>query len=138
MNGNFIEIRVNNDIEPFLRRPISIYNVDKENFYYNNDSKKENHERLLPETCRNLQETKPLFPEGYPLSKRFVKFRQKDFSAAHFSDIISMSPHARDRMGGNHDGFCKHLEQRILSDLPGWPPGAHCDARHGENGRKSQ
>lgn len=29
--GNFIEIRVNNDIEPFLRRPISIYNMDKEN-----------------------------------------------------------------------------------------------------------
>lgn len=29
--GNFIEIRVNNDIEPFLRRPISIYNLDKEN-----------------------------------------------------------------------------------------------------------
>ena len=28
--GNFIEIRVNDDIEPFLRRPISIYNVDKE------------------------------------------------------------------------------------------------------------
>ena len=29
--GNFIEIRVNDDIEPFLRRPISIYNMDKEN-----------------------------------------------------------------------------------------------------------
>ena len=29
--GNFIEIRVNDDIEPFLRRPISIYNLDKEN-----------------------------------------------------------------------------------------------------------
>lgn len=28
--GNFIEIRVNNDIEPFLRRPISIYNIKKE------------------------------------------------------------------------------------------------------------
>ena len=28
--GNFIEIRVNDDIEPFLRRPISIYNIDKE------------------------------------------------------------------------------------------------------------
>lgn len=28
--GNFIEIRVNDDIEPFLRRPISIYNMDKE------------------------------------------------------------------------------------------------------------
>ena len=28
--GNFVEIRVNNDIEPFLRRPISIYNMDKE------------------------------------------------------------------------------------------------------------
>lgn len=29
--GNFIEIRVNDDIEPFLRRPISIYNMNKEN-----------------------------------------------------------------------------------------------------------
>ena len=29
--GNFIEIRVNDDIEPFLRRPISIYNINKEN-----------------------------------------------------------------------------------------------------------
>ena len=29
--GNFVEIRVNDDIEPFLRRPISIYNIDKEN-----------------------------------------------------------------------------------------------------------
>jgi len=29
--GNFIEIRVNDDIEPFLRRPISIHNMDKEN-----------------------------------------------------------------------------------------------------------
>ena len=28
--GNFIEIRVNDDIEPFLRRPISIYNMEKE------------------------------------------------------------------------------------------------------------
>ena len=28
--GNFIEIRVNDDIEPFLRRPISIYNMDRE------------------------------------------------------------------------------------------------------------
>ena len=28
--GQFIEIRVNNDIEPFLRRPISIYNMKKE------------------------------------------------------------------------------------------------------------
>jgi len=29
--GNFIEIRVNNDgLDPFLRRPISIYNLDKE------------------------------------------------------------------------------------------------------------
>lgn len=28
--GNFIEIRVNNQIEPFLRRPISIYNMDKQ------------------------------------------------------------------------------------------------------------
>lgn len=27
--GNFIEVRVNNQIEPFLRRPISIYNMDK-------------------------------------------------------------------------------------------------------------
>ena len=31
MPGNFIEIRVNDDIEPFLRRPISIHNLDKEN-----------------------------------------------------------------------------------------------------------
>lgn len=30
MPGHFIEIRVNNDIEPFLRRPISIHNMDKE------------------------------------------------------------------------------------------------------------
>ena len=29
--GNFIEIRVNDDIEPFLRRPISIHNIDIEN-----------------------------------------------------------------------------------------------------------
>ena len=29
--GQFIEIRVNDDIEPFLRRPISIYNMDKQN-----------------------------------------------------------------------------------------------------------
>lgn len=29
--GNFVEIRVTDDIEPFLRRPISIYNMDKEN-----------------------------------------------------------------------------------------------------------
>lgn len=29
--GNFIEIKVNDNIEPFLRRPISIYNMDKEN-----------------------------------------------------------------------------------------------------------
>ncbi len=28
--GNFIEIRVSENIEPFLRRPISIYNLDKE------------------------------------------------------------------------------------------------------------
>lgn len=28
--GQFIEIRVNDDIEPFLRRPISIYNMEKE------------------------------------------------------------------------------------------------------------
>lgn len=28
--GNFIEIRVNNQTEPFLRRPISIYNLDIE------------------------------------------------------------------------------------------------------------
>ena len=27
--GNFIEIKVNNQTEPFLRRPISIYNMDK-------------------------------------------------------------------------------------------------------------
>ncbi len=29
--GNFIEIRVSDGIDPFLRRPISIYNLDKEN-----------------------------------------------------------------------------------------------------------
>ena len=29
--GNFIEIRVTEGIDPFLRRPISIYNLDKEN-----------------------------------------------------------------------------------------------------------
>ena len=29
--GNFIEIRVTDQVEPFLRRPISIYNIDKEN-----------------------------------------------------------------------------------------------------------
>ena len=29
--GNFIEIKVNDQVEPFLRRPISIYNIDKEN-----------------------------------------------------------------------------------------------------------
>ena len=28
--GNFIEIRVSDQTEPFLRRPISIYNLDKE------------------------------------------------------------------------------------------------------------
>lgn len=28
--GQFIEIQVSDDIEPFLRRPISIYNVEKE------------------------------------------------------------------------------------------------------------
>lgn len=28
--GHFIEIRVNDDIEPFLRRPISIHNIDRE------------------------------------------------------------------------------------------------------------
>lgn len=28
--GNFIEIRVNDNIEPFLRRPISIHNMDRE------------------------------------------------------------------------------------------------------------
>ena len=28
--GNFIEIRVGDSTEPFLRRPISIYNMDKE------------------------------------------------------------------------------------------------------------
>ena len=28
--GNFIEIRVTDQVEPFLRRPISIYNLDKE------------------------------------------------------------------------------------------------------------
>ncbi len=29
--GHFIEIRVSDQVEPFLRRPISIYNMDKEN-----------------------------------------------------------------------------------------------------------
>ncbi len=29
--GNFVEIRVTEQTEPFLRRPISIYNLDKEN-----------------------------------------------------------------------------------------------------------
>ena len=29
--GQFLEIRVNDDIEPFLRRPISIHKIDKEN-----------------------------------------------------------------------------------------------------------
>ena len=29
--GNFIEIRVNENLDPFLRRPISIYHLDKEN-----------------------------------------------------------------------------------------------------------
>jgi dihydroorotate dehydrogenase electron transfer subunit len=29
--GHFIEIRVSDQTEPFLRRPISIYNLDKEN-----------------------------------------------------------------------------------------------------------
>ncbi len=29
--GNFVEIRVNDQTEPFLRRPISIHNLDKEN-----------------------------------------------------------------------------------------------------------
>ena len=29
--GNFIEIRITDQTEPFLRRPISIYNLDKEN-----------------------------------------------------------------------------------------------------------
>lgn len=30
-SGNFLEIRVSDTIEPLLRRPISIYNIDKEN-----------------------------------------------------------------------------------------------------------
>ena len=29
--GNFIEIRITDQVQPFLRRPISIYNIDKEN-----------------------------------------------------------------------------------------------------------
>ena len=29
--GHFIEIRVTDQVEPFLRRPISIFNLDKEN-----------------------------------------------------------------------------------------------------------
>ena len=28
--GNFIEIRITDQVEPFLRRPISIYNMDKD------------------------------------------------------------------------------------------------------------
>ena len=28
--GNFIEIRINENLDPFLRRPISIYQLDKE------------------------------------------------------------------------------------------------------------
>lgn len=28
--GNFIEIRINENLDPFLRRPISIYNIEKE------------------------------------------------------------------------------------------------------------
>ena len=28
--GQFLNIRVNNEVEPLLRRPISIYNLDKE------------------------------------------------------------------------------------------------------------
>lgn len=30
-SGQFLEIRVSDNIDPFLRRPISIYNIDKEN-----------------------------------------------------------------------------------------------------------
>ncbi len=30
-SGQFLEIRVTDQVEPFLRRPISIYNLDKEN-----------------------------------------------------------------------------------------------------------
>ena len=29
--GNFIEIRINENSDPFLRRPISLYNLDKKN-----------------------------------------------------------------------------------------------------------
>ena len=29
--GNFIEIRVSDQTDPFLRRPISIHSIDKEN-----------------------------------------------------------------------------------------------------------
>ncbi|MCL2341713.1 MAG: FAD-binding oxidoreductase [Firmicutes bacterium] len=29
--GQFIEVKVSDNIDPFLRRPISIYNADKEN-----------------------------------------------------------------------------------------------------------
>ena len=29
--GQFLEIRVTDQVEPFLRRPISIYNLNKEN-----------------------------------------------------------------------------------------------------------
>ena len=28
--GNFIEIRISENLDPFLRRPISIFNLDKE------------------------------------------------------------------------------------------------------------
>ena len=29
--GNFLEVKVSDSLETFLRRPISIYNIDKEN-----------------------------------------------------------------------------------------------------------
>ena len=31
--GNFVEIKVNENLDPFLRRPISIYNLDKDKMF---------------------------------------------------------------------------------------------------------
>ena len=40
--GQFIEIRVTDGLDPFLRRPISIYNMDKRchNYYYHSSLKR--------------------------------------------------------------------------------------------------
>ena len=38
--GQFIEVKVTSTYEPFLKRPISIYNVDKEKNLLNNYLKK--------------------------------------------------------------------------------------------------